>query len=68
MRISVLIALFLLCGCIPMRIYEEVKVPIKCNIEPTAKPTYSNNLELDLQNILIYDELLEADLKACMGE
>ena len=51
-----------------MRIYEEVKVPIKCNIEPTAKPTYSNNLELDLQNILIYDELLQADLKACMGE
>lgn len=68
MKIGLLIPLFLLCGCTTMRIYEEVKVPIKCNIEPTPKPTYSNNLELDLQNILIYDELLQADLKVCMGE
>lgn len=71
MKLSLLLLflLMLLCtACSPITIYEEVKVPIKCTLPPTPKPTYSNNLEIDLSNILIYDELLQEDLKTCRGE
>ena len=56
---------FLFIGCSPSVIYKEVKIPIKCTIPKTKKPTYSNNIEQDITNILIYDETLQNDLEVC---
>ena len=47
--------------------YKEVYVPTKCDIQTTPKPTYTGKLEKDLQNILIYDEVIQKDLEFCRG-
>ncbi|WQY47321.1 hypothetical protein KVK58_03430 [Helicobacter pylori] len=64
--------LFLVCvfsisfsACAKRIIYQEVKVPIKCDIEmPTRPSAHLEALEY-LRVLLIYTETLENDLKFC---
>ncbi|PUD06520.1 hypothetical protein [Helicobacter pylori] len=52
-------------ACAKKIIYQEVKVPIKCNIEiPTRPSEHLEALEY-LRALLIYTETLENDLKFC---
>ncbi|GAA7359775.1 hypothetical protein [Helicobacter pylori] len=52
-------------ACAKRVIYQEVKVPIKCNIEiPTRPSEHLEALEY-LRALLIYTETLENDLKFC---
>ncbi|GAA7387149.1 hypothetical protein BD0137_14970 [Helicobacter pylori] len=52
-------------ACAKRVIYQEVKVPIKCNIEiPTRPSAHLEALEY-LRALLIYTETLENDLKFC---
>ncbi|WRC95778.1 hypothetical protein E5K84_00980 [Helicobacter pylori] len=52
-------------ACAKRIIYQEVKVPIKCNIEIPSRPsTHLETLEY-LRALLIYTETLENDLKFC---
>ncbi|GAA7345560.1 hypothetical protein ID0616_18360 [Helicobacter pylori] len=52
-------------ACAKKVIYQEVKVPIKCDIEiPTRPSEYLEALEY-LRALLIYTETLENDLKFC---
>lgn len=51
-------------GC-TRNVYKEVYVPTKCQITPTPKPKPTGKLEKDLQQILIYDELIQKDLEFC---
>lgn len=47
--------------------YKEVLVPVKCSVSDKTRPLYTKNVVKDFKNILIYTELLEADLKICKG-
>ncbi|WP_394908909.1 hypothetical protein [uncultured Helicobacter sp.] len=58
------VIILLTAGC-ARNVYKEVYVPTKCQITPTPKPTYTGKLEKDLQNILIYDEVIQKDLEFC---
>lgn len=49
-------------------IYKEVKIPVKCNIRRMERPTYKGELMIDLQNLLIYSDLIENNLNFCLGE
>ncbi|QTO97833.1 hypothetical protein J5D20_04690 [Helicobacter pylori] len=52
-------------ACAKKIIYQEVKVPIKCDIEiPTRPSAHLEALEY-LRALLIYTETLENDLKFC---
>ncbi|MDU9702939.1 hypothetical protein [Helicobacter pylori] len=52
-------------ACAKKIIYQEVKVPIKCDIEiPTRPSEHLEALEY-LKALLIYTETLENDLKFC---
>ncbi|RVZ56212.1 hypothetical protein EC565_07925 [Helicobacter pylori] len=52
-------------ACAKRMIYQEVKVPIKCDIEiPTRPSEHLEALEY-LRALLIYTETLENDLKFC---
>ncbi|MFP6279846.1 hypothetical protein ACLGD1_00675 [Helicobacter pylori] len=52
-------------ACAKKVIYQEVKVPIKCDIEmPTRPSEHLETLEY-LRALLIYTETLENDLKFC---
>ncbi|RVZ36367.1 hypothetical protein EC545_07725 [Helicobacter pylori] len=52
-------------ACAKRIIYQEVKVPIKCDIEiPTRPSEHLETLEY-LRALLIYTETLENDLKFC---
>ncbi|GAA8675968.1 hypothetical protein HpBT339_04900 [Helicobacter pylori] len=52
-------------ACAKRVIYQEVKVPIKCNIGiPTRPSAHLEALEY-LRALLIYTETLENDLKFC---
>ncbi|GAA7383143.1 hypothetical protein ID0624_14550 [Helicobacter pylori] len=52
-------------ACAKRVIYQEVKVPIKCDIEiPTRPSAHLEALEY-LRALLIYTETLENDLKFC---
>ncbi|WQR65296.1 hypothetical protein KVD00_02925 [Helicobacter pylori] len=52
-------------ACAKRVIYQEVKVPIKCDIEiPTRPSEHLEALEY-LKALLIYTEMLENDLKFC---
>ncbi|PUD46108.1 hypothetical protein [Helicobacter pylori] len=52
-------------ACAKKVIYQEVKVPIKCDIEiPTRPSEHLEALEY-LRALLIYTETLENDLKFC---
>lgn len=58
-----LIPLLVFVGC--QTTYKEVLVPTKCNVKPIEKPKYSNVIIEDLKNILVYDELLQEQIKFC---
>ena len=69
--ISLCIIFFLLlsgCAYNTETIYKEVKIPVKCNIKRMGKPTYKGDLMLDLQNLLIYSDLIENNLDFCLGK
>ncbi|EJB37850.1 hypothetical protein [Helicobacter pylori] len=52
-------------ACAEKIVYQEVKVPIKCDIEiPTRPSEHLEALEY-LRALLIYTETLENDLKFC---
>ncbi|MGL2858265.1 hypothetical protein ACQKAM_02905 [Helicobacter pylori] len=52
-------------ACAKKIIYQQVKVPIKCDIEiPTRPIEHLETLEY-LRALLIYTETLENDLKFC---
>ncbi|WP_181324606.1 hypothetical protein [Helicobacter pylori] len=52
-------------ACAKKVIYQEVKVPIKCDIEIPSRPSeHLESLEY-LRALLIYTEMLENDLKFC---
>ncbi len=52
-------------ACAKKVIYQEVKVPIKCDIEiPTRPSEHLEGLEY-LRALLIYTDTLENDLKFC---
>ncbi|MCQ2624239.1 hypothetical protein JT088_04260 [Helicobacter pylori] len=52
-------------ACAKKIIYQEVKVPIKCDIEIPSRPSeHLETLEY-LRALLIYTETLENDLKFC---
>ena len=68
MKKYLLFVYLLFVGCSPSVIYEEVKIPIKCNIHKTQKPIYSNDIEQDITNILIYNEVLQNDLEVCTNQ
>lgn len=52
-------------ACAKRMIYQEVKVPIRCDIEiPTRPSEHLEALEY-LRALLIYTETLENDLKFC---
>lgn len=63
-----LVLIFNACAYNTETIYKEVKIPVKCNIKRMPKPQYSNDLLKDLQNILIYSDLIENNLNFCLGE
>ena len=63
-----LIGLFLTaCSTVkPQYIYQEVKVPVKCQVKKPEKPHRgSDNFEY-LKNILIYTEALEVLVDGCV--
>ncbi|OOP82726.1 hypothetical protein BB415_06775 [Helicobacter pylori] len=52
-------------ACAKKIIYQEVKVPVKCDIEiPTRPSEHLETLEY-LRALLIYVEMVENDLKFC---
>ncbi|WP_367691045.1 hypothetical protein [Helicobacter pylori] len=52
-------------ACAKKVIYQEVKVPIKCDIETPSRPSEHLEALEYLRALLIYTETLENDLKFC---
>ncbi|WRG39122.1 hypothetical protein FNE05_00995 [Helicobacter pylori] len=52
-------------ACAKRIIYQEVKVPIKCDIEMPSRPSEHLEALEYLRALLIYTETLENDLKFC---
>ncbi len=52
-------------ACAKRIIYQEVKVPIKCDIEMPSRPSEHLEALEYLRALLIYAETLENDLKFC---
>ncbi|GAA7014776.1 hypothetical protein HpCHC88_11290 [Helicobacter pylori] len=52
-------------ACAKRVIYQEVKVPIKCDIEIPSRPSVHLEALEYLRALLIYTETLENDLKFC---
>ncbi len=52
-------------ACAKRIIYQEVKVPIKCDIELPSRPSEHLEALEYLRALLIYTETLENDLKFC---
>ncbi|WQR86176.1 hypothetical protein KVC11_07430 [Helicobacter pylori] len=52
-------------ACAKKIIYQEVKVPIKCDIEMPSRPSAHLEALEYLRALLIYIEVLENDLKFC---
>lgn len=57
-----------LSACAEKIVYKEVLVPQICPVSEKTRPIYSKDIQKDLSNVLIYTELLEADLKVCRGQ
>lgn len=64
----IVIILSLFCISCSRVVYVEKKVPIKCNIDMPVKPVLSGDFLKDLANTLKHSEILENDLKMCIGE
>lgn len=69
-QITILTVLALVAfGCAsPKTQIKEVLVPQKCEVTRKYRPQKSGEAVQDLQNALVYTELLEADLRVCRGE
>ncbi|WQW76522.1 hypothetical protein KVK54_07435 [Helicobacter pylori] len=52
-------------ACAKRIIYQEVKVPIKCDIQLPSRPNEHLEALEYLKALLIYTETLENDLKFC---
>ncbi|MFP6299516.1 hypothetical protein ACLGEN_04000 [Helicobacter pylori] len=52
-------------ACAKRVIYQEVKVPVKCDIEMPTRPSEHLEALEYLRALLIYTETLENDLKFC---
>ncbi|RVY52929.1 hypothetical protein [Helicobacter pylori] len=52
-------------ACAKRVVYQEVKVPIKCDIELPSRPSEHLEALEYLRALLIYTETLENDLKFC---
>ncbi|KHL87318.1 hypothetical protein [Helicobacter pylori] len=52
-------------ACAKKIIYQEVKVPVKCDIEMPTRPSEHLEALEYLRSLLIYTETLENDLKFC---
>ncbi len=52
-------------ACAKKVIYQQVKVPIKCDIEIPSRPSEHLEALEYLKALLIYTETLENDLKFC---
>lgn len=63
-----LLALFVFTACAGKCELKEIFVPVKCEVTPKIRPLFTNELVEDLRQTLIYTELLEADLRLCLGE
>lgn len=63
-----LLALFVFTACAGKCELKEVFVPVKCEVTPKIRPLFTNELVEDLRQTLIYTELLETDLRLCLGE
>ncbi len=56
---------FAFLGCAKKIIYQQVKIPVKCDVVLPTRPSENlKGLEY-LKELLIYTELLEKDLKFC---
>jgi len=58
----------LLSGCSFTTKYNEVKIPVKCDVPEREKPKRGNSQVHYLKDILIYVEGLENDLAFCRGK
>lgn len=58
----------LISGCSFTTRYNEVKIPVKCDVPEREKPKRGNSQVHYLKDILIYVEGLENDLAFCRGE
>ncbi len=52
-------------ACAKRMIYQEVKVPVKCDIEIPSRPSAHLEALEYLRALLMYTETLENDLKFC---
>ncbi|ANT43163.1 hypothetical protein [Helicobacter phage PtB89G] len=52
-------------ACAKKIVYQEVKVPVKCDIEIPSRPSEHLEALEYLRALLIYTETLENDLKFC---
>lgn len=60
--------IFFITGCTKHTIYTPTYMPTKCDIELPQRPIRNGNEVIDMQNALIYTELLEFNLKFCIGQ
>ncbi|PAF46124.1 hypothetical protein BKH46_08935 [Helicobacter sp. 12S02634-8] len=58
--------LILLEGC-GYPVYEKVYIPTHCEIPLRERPQKSEDLVENIKNLLGYVELLESDLRFCVG-
>lgn len=66
MLLLAILILFALHGCAePSVIYKDKLVPVKCQIDKTPEPIETEKLSVDVRNIFIYTEVLEADIETC---
>lgn len=56
------------CASKPDMIVQEVYIPVKCKVKLKERPKTSNIDSNYLKEVLKYTELLEEDLKFCIGE
>ncbi|ANT42514.1 hypothetical protein [Helicobacter phage UKEN31U] len=59
------VVIFSFSACAKRVVYQEVKVPIKCDIEIPSRPSEHLEALEYLRALLIYTETLENDLKFC---
>lgn len=63
-----LLVLFVFTACAGKCQLKEVFVPVKCEVTPKIRPLFTGEVVADLRQTLIYTELIEADLRLCLGE
>lgn len=66
MKLVLIFICLLFVGCASNVVYRPTYIPTKCQIDLPKKPQKLGNEVKDIQNILIYTELLEFNLKFCI--